>query len=208
MIKRGWLLLLLLLLLLLHSASAQRFFDQGSFFDGGIGFGPGGTGFIASLCDRYGDWFEFFVFFIIFFVISHWTFKGRPKSDALSAAIAFALSFALIRWETFTGNSLVCGLGDTLGGLYGGFVGIVLLLIIIFAFFALAKGGSGAKAGVGVAYILFYFWLGTEGGYYFSDLFYYLPFDPFFIDAILNILLFVAIGFVIIFGYRWFQERG
>ncbi len=208
MIKRGVPIFLFFLVFSLF-ASAQNFFDYG--YDSGYGsgsgffFGPGGFGFIASLCDRWGDIFEFFVFLVIFFVVSRWAVGERPKGNELSAAIALALSFGLVRWESFTGFSLVCGLGDTLGGVFGGFLGIVLLLILIVGFFALAKGGPGAKAFAGIAYLLFYFWLHSEGGYYFSDLFYYLPFDPFFIESILNILLFVALGFVIIFGYRWFK---
>ncbi len=204
-LKRS-ILVLLFLSLFASLASAQNFFDYGYDYGPGFGFGSGGFGFISGLCDQFGDIFEFFVLFIIFFVVSHWAFQGRSKSNVIGVAIAFALSFGIVRWESFSGFSLVCGLGDTLGGLFGGFIGIILLLILIFAFFALAKGGNGAKTFVGVAYILFYFWLGSEGGYYFSDLFYYLPLDPFFISSILNILLLVAIGFVIIFGYRWFKE--
>lgn len=208
--KRG-MFILLALSLLATLVSAQRFFDPG-FGPGGSGpgsFGPGGFGFISSLCDNYGDWFEFFILFAIFYVIvAHWAFKDRPKSNVVGVAVGLALALAIIRWESYRGFSLVCGLGDTLGGLFGGFVGIVLLLIIIFGFFALARGGNGAKTLAGAAYILFYFWLGSEGGFYFSDLFYYLPFDPFFIDAILNILLFVAVIFVIIYGYKWFKEGG
>jgi len=203
--KRGSL-VLLVMVLLITLVSAQHFFDYG--YDSGIGSFGGGFGFISGLCDRWGDIFEFFVLFIIFFVLSHWAFGKRGKSEFLGVALAFALALGIVRWESFSGVSLVCGLGDTLGGLFGGFAGIALLVILILSFFALAKGGNGAKTAVGIAYILFYFWLGSEGGYYFSDLFYYLPFDPFFIDAILNILLLVSIAFVVIYGYKWFKGEG
>ncbi len=197
-------------ILLISLVSAQRFFDYGygapGYYGGGfLNFGLG-TGFIDSLCTQYGDWFEFFVLLIIFFVIGKWAFGSRPKSDLLAVAIAVALSLGVTRWGSRSGFSLVCGIGDVFGGAFGGISLIVLLFLIIWGFFALARGGNGAKAGVGLAYILFYFWLGSTGGYFFSDLFYLLPFDPYFVQSILNLLLLVAVFFVIIFGYRWYKQ--
>src|SRR3989344_5329064 len=125
-LKRGMIFLTLIFLSSVF-VSAQNFFDYG------------GTGFIAGLCDRWGDIFEFFVLFIVFFVASRWAVGHRQKGDVLSVAVALALSFGLVRWESLRGFSLVCGLGDTLGSVFGGFLGFILLLVLLFAFFALAK---------------------------------------------------------------------
>ena len=197
--------LLFLLSLVASLASAQHFFDYGYSYPG-YGYGSGfGFGFFSNLCNQYAEWFEFFVLFVVFFVAAHWAFKGRSKSDVLAAVIGFALAIGIVRWESFTGFSLVCGFGDLFSGLFGGFLGIFVLLLIILIFFAFARGGDGAKTMVGLAYILFYFWLGTGGGIAFTSFFYYLPLDPFFVEAVLNILLLVAFVFVVIFGWRWFK---
>jgi len=184
---------------------------QTHFFDYGYGypgFGTtGGFGFISQLCDSYGEWFEFFVLFVIFFVFGHWAFKGRSKSDVLALVVALALAFGLVRWETRSGFSLVCGLGDVLGGLFGGFIGLFFILLIILGFFAVLKGSNALRATVGLAYLLFWFWLFSEGGYQVSSLFYYLPLSPFFVESILNFLALVAAFFVIVFGWRWLREK-
>ena len=202
MILQKAVIILILLSFLTPFVSAQHFFDYG--YGSGFGFTSGG-GFFDNLCLQYGEFFEFFVLFVIFFVLGHWAFKGRSKHELLAVVLSFALSFGLVRWESRTGFSLVCGFGDLFGGVLGGFLGLLILLLIIFVFFALARGGNGAKAGAGAAYLLFYFWFRSEGGYAFSNLFYYLPLDPYFAEAVLTILAFIA-GFVmVVFGVKWFK---
>jgi len=206
--KKVVFLICLVLLSLIPLVSGQtRFFDYG-YSGGGTGLGTGsGFGFISGLCDNYGEWFEFFIFFIIFFVVGHWAFEKRGKSDILAGVIAFALAIGLVRWQGFSGFSLVCGLGDTLGGLFGGFFGIIILVGIILLFFWMLKSGSNvAKVAVSLGYVLFYFWMVSEGGYRFSSLFYYLPFNPLFVEQILNIILAVAVVSIVYFGLKWHKE--
>jgi len=200
----------LLIISILPFVFAQtRFFDYGYGYPGfGFGTGTGFGGFISNLCDTYAEWFEFFVLFVVFFVFGHWAFKSptRTKSDVLAVVVAFALALGLVRWEARTGVSLVCGLGDTLGGLFGGFIGLIFILLIIVGLFAVLKGSNALRATVGLFYLLFYFWLQSEGGYQLSSLFYYLPLSPFFVESILNILAFIAALFVVIFGWKWLRE--
>ena len=188
-------------------AGQTHFFDYGY---GSPGFGVGGGfnfGFISALCDTYAEWFEFFVLFVAFFVFGHWAFKGRGKSDVLAVVVAFALALGIVRWETRSGLSLVCGLGDIFGGLFGGFIGLFFILIIVLLLFAVLKGSNALRAAAGLFYLLFWFWLKSEGGYQLSSLFYYLPLSSIFVESILNFLAFVAAIFVVIFGWKWLKER-
>ncbi|MFH1592869.1 MAG: hypothetical protein ABIB47_05890 [Candidatus Woesearchaeota archaeon] len=185
-----------------------HYFDYGYDYGGGFGSGEGfGFGFISNLCDNYAEWFEFFVLFVVFFVFGHWAFKGpaRSKSDILAVVIAFALAIGIVRWEATSGFSLVCGLGDIFGGLFGGFLGLIFILLIIIGLFAALKGSNATRTVVGLAYLLFWFWMQSEGGYQLSGLFYYLPLSPFFVMSVLNILALVAAIFVVVFGWKWIR---
>ncbi|MEK6826155.1 MAG: hypothetical protein AABX08_04140 [Nanoarchaeota archaeon] len=185
---------------------------QTHYFDYGYGSGPGfgasggfGFGFISQLCDNYAEWFEFFVLFVVFFIFGHWTFKGRSRSDVLAVVIAFALALGIVRWEAFSGYKLVCGLGDIFSGIFGGFIGLIFILLLIIGLFAALKGSNATRTVVGLLYLLFWFWMLSEGGYRLSSLFYYLPLDPFFVSSILNFLALVAALFVVIFGWKWLR---
>jgi len=207
MLSKKAVIFLVLMSVLPFVAAQTNFFDYGYDY-GGYGSGGFGFGFISNLCDQYAEWFEFFVLFIVFFVFGHWAFKGRSKSDVLSAVVAFALAIGIVRWEARAGYSLVCGLGDIFGGLFGGFIGLIFILIIILGFFAAMKGSNAMKTTVGIAFLLFWFWMQSEGGYRLSSIFYYLPLDPLFVSSILNVLALVAAFFVIFFGWRWIRGDG
>lgn len=210
--KKRLLFYLVILCLFSVFVSAQtHYFDYGY---SGSSYGDGGFGFLSSVCDNYGDMVDFFVYFIIFFVLGHWVFGQRSKGNILSVVISFALAFTLVRSQSFFGFSLLCGegmfgYGNPFGSLFGGFAGLLFIVIIILIVIATFKTQSDAvRVGVAIGFLLFRLWLGTEGGYRLSFFFAYLPLDAFFIEMLLNILTFIFILVLIISGYRWISNRG
>jgi len=173
-----------------------------------FGFGIFGYNPLDSLCFNYSWLVDFVVLFLIFYFIAHQTFGKNTykKGDIASLAVALALSFGLARWAAFRGG-LVCGIlsGGFGGAAFGNIFGLLVLLGLVFLIlWAFVKGSSASRVMAAVGYVIFYFWLGSEGGYILSGWSYYIPVDPFLMQAILQLLLIVSI---MVGGYSLFRWR-
>lgn len=171
----------------------------------GFGFNP-----LDSLCLNYSWLVDFIILFIIFYFVAHQTFSKDKykKGDLASLAIALALSFGLARWAAFRGG-LICGILS--GGVgvspFGNIFGLLILLGLVFLFvWAFVKGSNAGRLMASIGYVLFYFWLGSEGGYVLSGWAYYIPLDPYLVQSVLIILFFVSIAVGVISLVKWIWE--
>ncbi|MEK6934773.1 MAG: hypothetical protein AABW46_02745 [Nanoarchaeota archaeon] len=175
----------------------------------GIGF-FGGFNPLDDVCFNYSWLVDFVVFFIFFYFVAHQVFGKQTykKGDLGSLAVAFALSFGLSRWAASRGGGFLCGILS--GGFgFGGLFGLLILLLVVFGIiWAFLKGSNASRLFAAIAYIIFYFWLGSEGGYIISGWAYYIPVDPFLVQWILYLLFLVAILLAVIAAWKWYKEGG
>ena len=205
------------LFIILISLFSFIVYGQVAFRDVGYQTAPWGMGWFGfgfnsldSLCLGYSWLVDFVVLFLIFYFIAHQTFsKDRyKKGDVASLAIAIALSFGLARWAAFRGG-LVCGIlsGGFGGGAFGNIFGLLILLGLVFIFvWAFVKGSNAGRLMASIGYVIFYFWLGSEGGYMISGWSYYIPIDPFLMQSIMTILFYVSIIVGGMSLFKWMKE--
>ena len=184
----------------LRSYTGLVYYPRQGFIDGSSigGFLPGFGGLI-ELYYSYSQWFDFFLFLIIFLGLGQIAFGRHFKEGgkAVYVGLGIFLSLALVIWEAKTGIILL--------EFFGPLAAVFLVILALFLMFKYLKGNvnSSSVMWISLAYIGFYIlfiWLDTWGfmtGYYSNWVYYNIPID---LIPIATLFFFIAI-IATIFGF-------
>ncbi|MBS3108539.1 hypothetical protein J4409_01580 [Candidatus Woesearchaeota archaeon] len=179
-------------------------YPRQGYIEGGIfgGFLPGFGG-LFELYYEYAQWFDFFIFLLIFLGLGKFAFGSHFKEGgkAIYVGLGIFLALALVLWEARTGIVLI--------EMFGPLIPVFLAVLVFFVMYKYLKGNisGGGLLLLSIGYILAYvifIWLDAfsfMAWYYSSPLYYNIPFDLIPIASILFALAWI--GFFVGLIIKW-----